>query len=188
NAPLRAEALAFRGLPHQEVATELEREVFAGTHRVLAVSRTLARLLQRESVDSRKLEVVGNAIDPALFQARRRISPEVFTIGFAGSLKPWHGVDVLAEAVRLASTEVRQLRLEIVGDGPARSLLDAAGLRPGLLIQHGHLTHAATARTMMRWDVGAAPFHPLEDFYFSPLKLVEYMAAGVCSVASDVPE
>jgi glycosyltransferase involved in cell wall biosynthesis len=41
---------------------------------------------------------------------------------------------------------------------------------------------------MARWDVGAAPFHALRDFYFSPLKLVEYMAAGVCPVASDLPE
>jgi glycosyltransferase involved in cell wall biosynthesis len=188
NAPLRAEALAFRGLPHQEVARELEREVFAGTHRMLAVSGTLARLLEREGVDRQKVEVVGNAIDPALFQAQHRVSPDVFTIGFAGSLKPWHGIEALVEAVRLASAEVRQLRLEIVGDGPARSLLDAADLPAGLLVQHGHLTHAATARTMMRWDVGAAPFLPLEDFYFSPLKLVEYMGAGACPVASDLPE
>ena len=31
-----------------------------------------------------------------------------------------------------------------------------------------------------------APFVPLPDFYFSPLKVAEYMAAGVCPVASDL--
>jgi glycosyltransferase involved in cell wall biosynthesis len=188
NAPLRAEAVAYRELPHPEIAAELEREVFAGTHRVLAVSGTLARLLERDGVDCRKLEVVGNAIEPDLFKARRTVSPDVCTIGFAGSLKPWHGIEVLVGAVRLASAEVPELRVEIVGDGPARSLLAEADLRPGVLVQHGHLTHAATAETMMHWDVGAAPYSPLEDFYFSPLKLVEYMAAGVCPVASDLPE
>jgi glycosyltransferase involved in cell wall biosynthesis len=30
-----------------------------------------------------------------------------------------------------------------------------------------------------------APFTPLEDFYFSPLKVGEYMAAGACPVVSD---
>jgi glycosyltransferase involved in cell wall biosynthesis len=39
---------------------------------------------------------------------------------------------------------------------------------------------------MTRWDVGLAPYLPLPDFYFSPLKVVEYMAAGACPVASDL--
>jgi glycosyltransferase involved in cell wall biosynthesis len=188
NAPLRVEALRYRELPHPDVAAELEREVFAGTHRMLAVSETLARVLEREGVERRKLEVVGNAIEPELFQTRRAVSPDVFTIGFVGSLKPWHGIDVLVEAVRIASAEVPELRVEVVGDGPARSLFGEADFRPGLLVQHGHLPHAATARTMSRWNLGAAPYGPLDDFYFSPLKLVEYMAAGVCPVASDLPE
>jgi glycosyltransferase involved in cell wall biosynthesis len=188
NAPLRAEALIYRRLPHPEVAAELEREVFAGTHRMLAVSETLAHLLERDGVDRRKLEIVGNAIEPSLFKAPRNVQPDVFTVGFAGSLKPWHGIEVLIEAVRMASAEVPRFRLEIVGDGPARSLFDEADFRPGVLVRYGHLTHAATTRAMTRWDVGAAPYAPLEDFYFSPLKLVEYMAAGVCPVASDLPE
>jgi glycosyltransferase involved in cell wall biosynthesis len=33
-----------------------------------------------------------------------------------------------------------------------------------------------------------APFSDLENFYFSPVKLFEYMAAGLCTVASDVGE
>jgi glycosyltransferase involved in cell wall biosynthesis len=188
NAPLREEALTYRQLPHPEVAAELEREVFSGTHRILAVSGTLARLLERDGVDPRKLEIVGNAIEPGLFKAPRNVPPDVFTVGFAGSLKPWHGIEVLIDAVRMASAETPQLRLEVVGDGPARSLLDTADLRPGVLVRYGHLTHAATTRTMTRWDVGAAPYCPHGDFYFSPLKLVEYMAAGVCPVASDLPE
>ena len=28
----------------------------------------------------------------------------------------------------------------------------------------------------------------MPDFYFSPVKLVEYMAAGLCPVASELPE
>jgi glycosyltransferase involved in cell wall biosynthesis len=188
NAPLRAEALAFRALPYPEVAAALEHDVFAGTKRIFAVSATLAGLLEGDGVDRGRLEVVGNAIDPDVFQAPRTVSPDAFTVGFAGSLKPWHGIDVLIEAVSIALADVPQLRLEIIGDGPARSVLDAADLPPRTLVRHGHLTHRATVQAMALWDVGAAPFHHAEDFYFSPLKLVEYMAAGVCSVASDLPE
>jgi glycosyltransferase involved in cell wall biosynthesis len=187
NAPLRAEALSFRTLPHPEIAAELEEETLIGTDRVLAVSPTLAELLVSSGVAADKIEVVANAIDPDQFAGRGRRRSDTFTVGFAGSLKPWHGIDVLVEAFRLAHAEVPLLRLEIAGDGPAAAALEAATL-PDAVVRHGQLTHEETIRTMTRWHVGVAPFHRLDDFYFSPLKLAEYMAAGVCAVASDLPE
>jgi glycosyltransferase involved in cell wall biosynthesis len=39
---------------------------------------------------------------------------------------------------------------------------------------------------MAGWDAGLAPFAPVERFWFSPLKVLEYMAAGACPVVSDV--
>jgi glycosyltransferase involved in cell wall biosynthesis len=188
NAPLREEALRFRELPHPRLAATLEREVFAGTDRILAVSETLACLLEASGVERARIDVVANAIDLDQFQAQRDLAQDVFTVGFAGSLKPWHGIDVLVEAFRRALVEVPELRLEVIGDGPARKTLADARLPAGAVTCRGQLTHAETVRAMARWDVGAAPFHALRDFYFSPLKLIEYMAAGVCPVASDVPE
>src|SRR5436190_752716 len=41
----------------------------------------------------------------------------VFTVGFVGSLKPWHGLPVLAEAVTLLRRRDRDVRLLVVGDG-----------------------------------------------------------------------
>jgi glycosyltransferase involved in cell wall biosynthesis len=35
-------------------------------------------------------------------------------------------------------------------------------------------------------DVGLAPYISCRDFYFSPLKVYEYMAAGLAVVASDM--
>ena len=188
NAPLREEALRFRELPHPGLAATVEHEVFAGTDRILAVSATLARLLEASGVERAKIDVVANGVDSHRFQTRREAAQHVFTIGFAGSLKAWHGIDVLVEAFRRALAEVPELRLEIIGDGPARKTLDDARLPAGVMTRRGQLTHAETVRTMAGWDVGAAPFRALRDFYFSPLKLVEYMAAGVCPVASDLPE
>jgi glycosyltransferase involved in cell wall biosynthesis len=188
NSPLREEALRFRELPHPEVAATLEREVFAGSRLIFAVSETLAGLLEGPGVERASIEVVPNAVDPRQFALRRQIAQDVFTIGFAGSLKPWHGIDVLIEAFRRALAEAPELRLEIIGDGPARRPLDDARLPTGVMTWRGQLTHAETVRSMARWDVGAAPFHALDNFYFSPLKLVEYMGAGACPVASDVPE
>lgn len=188
NAPLREEAQRYRTLPHAQLAATIERRVFAATDRVLAVSKTLARLLEEAGVAGDRIEVVPNAIDPAKFPVPQRRSEGPFTIGFVGSLKPWHGVEVLLDAFRRALGSVPSLRLEIVGDGPARALVEHADLPADCFLYRGALPHAEALRLLSRWDVGAAPFLAVPDFYFSPLKLVEYMAAGLCPVASDQPE
>jgi glycosyltransferase involved in cell wall biosynthesis len=52
----------------------------------------------------------------------------------------------------------------------------------------GRKSHAEALALLERWDIGVAPFSDLENFYFSPLKLFEYMAAELCTVASNVGE
>jgi glycosyltransferase involved in cell wall biosynthesis len=83
---------------------------------------------------------------------------------------------------------VPELRLEIIGEGPGHATVEAAARSFAFVHYRGRLTHRETVRAMSGWHVGGAPFRPLDSFYFSPLKLVEYMAAGICPVASDLPE
>lgn len=187
NAPLRVEAARYRSLPHAEVAEALEQEVFDHTDRVLAISATLAELLVAAGLDAAKVEVVPNGID---LDAVRLLTPRRgprFTVGFAGSLKPWHGIDVLLEGFSAALRDEPALRLEIVGSGPLTDMVAASNLPADALDYRGHLTHRETLRAIAGWDVGAAPYPRLDHFYFSPLKIAEYMACGACTVASDVP-
>src|SRR5262249_53849711 len=187
NAPLRDEARRFRSLAYPEVAAETEARVYALADRIFAVSAPLAALLRREGVDPSKLEVLRNAITPTKFPAHR--AGAGFTVGFAGSLKAWHGVDVLTDAVRRAAAVVPDLRLEVIGDGPVAPVLDELELPPERFIRYGARSHAETLRVLASWDVGVAPYVAASPtFYFSPLKVVEYMAAGACPVASDLGE
>ena len=106
---------------------------------------------------------------------------------FVGTLKPWHGVDVLVEAAALA-TEPWQLR--IIGDGPERQrlteLADRLGVVPDL---RGALAPADVPAALEGAMVGVAPY-PAEvadgQQYFSPLKVYEYGAAALPVVASRV--
>ena len=50
----------------------------------------------------------------------------------------------------------------------------------------GALPHSDALERLRSWDVGVAPYLPVDGFYFSPLKVVEYMAVGLCPVASDL--
>jgi glycosyltransferase involved in cell wall biosynthesis len=188
NAPLREEARRFRTLSHPNLASAIEQQVFRGTGRIFAVSRALRRWLEQEGVESERIEVVPNAVAPDHFGPRQPRRSDEFVLGFCGSLKPWHGIEVLLEACAIAFSEDSVLRLEVVGGGPLDRLLESAGLPPDRLRALGPLRHTDAIERLRDWDVGLAPYLPLEGFYFSPLKVVEYMAASLCTVASDVGE
>ena len=186
NAPLRAEAHRFRTLPHPRLAADIERTVFRATDRILAVSQPLRRWLEEEGVESDRIEVVPNAVSPTRIPRRRTRDDDEFVLGFCGSLKAWHGIDVLLEACAIAFAQEPALRLEVVGSGPLDHLLDSASLPTDTVRAFGALPHAAALERLCCWDVGVAPYLPLEGFYFSPLKVVEYMAVGLCPVASNL--
>ena len=50
----------------------------------------------------------------------------------------------------------------------------------------GWVDHADLPGLLRRMDVAAAPYPDIDGFYFSPLKLFEYQAAGCAIVASAV--
>lgn len=187
NAPLCQEARRFRTLSHPDEALKVERQVCRDTGHLFANSKAMAAHLVDAGVSPAKVTVVPNGVDARKFIGRRRrLGRAVLRVGFLGSLKPWHGIDVLLNAFTRALARRSDLRLEIVGNGPEAERLAEAALPPDAFLNHGALPHQAAIDVMSQWDVGVAPFLPLPRFYFSPLKVVEYMAAGVCPVASDL--
>lgn len=185
NAPLRAEAARYRTLPHPEIAAQAEAEVLAGTNAVFAVSTSLAEWLQGTGCTA-PIEVVPNAVDPSQFPDPALRRGDRFVAGFSGSLRPWHGIDVMLDACLSAMSVQPALYLEIVGGGPMRAAIDRAALPAERVTLHGQVDHAEAIRLMRGWHAGLAPYHDVPGFYFSPLKVVEYMASAVCPVASDL--
>jgi glycosyltransferase involved in cell wall biosynthesis len=114
------------------------------------------------------------------------------TVVYAGQLYPWKGVGTLVRALPL----LPEARLEIVGglaDGdPHQAALRALAQQLGVERQIdfvGYLPHARVAEAIARGAAAVVPLpdNPMARFFTSPLKLFEYMAAGLPIVASDLP-
>jgi glycosyltransferase involved in cell wall biosynthesis len=109
---------------------------------------------------------------------------------FAGAFRNWHGAIDLARAIRLLRERGRaDVSAVFIGDGPElpRVQAEARGL-PNVVFS-GAVPHDRMPACLAAADVGVAPFDldahkPLAlGFYWSPLKIFEYMAAGLPVVA-----
>jgi glycosyltransferase involved in cell wall biosynthesis len=196
NAPLCVEQQRVRGLHLVTEAQSIETRVWCGTDGLLAVSEELrAEALQR-GADAARVHVLPNGVDAARFVARPEAAPRLRAelalgdgpvIGFVGSLKSWHGTEVLIDAFAGLAATRPAARLLVVGDGPMAEALRAQAERLGVAAAvrfTGAVEHAQVADTIAAMDVTAAPYLPSEDFYFSPIKIYEYLAAGKPVVAS----
>jgi glycosyltransferase involved in cell wall biosynthesis len=190
NAPLIEEQAAHRGLVHREVAELVTDRVFTAASRLIAVSQPLGMSLPGEARG--RVRVIPNAIDPDRFPADVRPTRPMagtFTIGFLGGLRPWHGLSLLAEAFARLVARVPNSRLLVVGDGPERRAFESA-LASYWVRDLADLTGAVAPDEvpglLASMDAAVAPYDPHPSFYFSPLKIYEYMAAGLPVVASRV--
>jgi len=190
NAPLIEEQSRHRVLIHRSTAKTVARRVFNEATTLVAVSEELASYLSGYASESERIMVEPNGVNPDRFRPNLAVSdPDTFTVGFVGSLKPWHGLDVLTAAFDRVRQKRPNARLLIVGDGPERAALEAdleaRGCRQ-LATLTGALPPADVPRHINTMDAAVAPYPLLEDFYFSPLKIVEYMACGVPVAASGI--
>jgi glycosyltransferase involved in cell wall biosynthesis len=193
NAPLIEEQAFHRVLVDRPRAEWVAHRVFGNATVLIAVSREVAAYLKRYPEAECRTRVIPNGVDPERFAIHSpvlsRPTAGAFTVGFVGTLKPWHGVSNLVDAFQQLHRLDSTARLLIVGDGPERGPIIKDVEQRGL----GGAAHCTGAvdpdeipALIAAMDVAVAPYPRLDRFYFSPLKVFEYMAAGRAVVASRI--
>ncbi len=151
--------------------------------RVISIGHRLAAL--RRSQIGAAIPVIPNGVNLELFRAAREKIPHPPTVIYMGRVMDWAGLEVAFEAVAGIRGEIPGLRLLVLGrsdpayDRHLRSVVSV--LRVEETVQFvGEVRYEELPGFLRRADVGLAAFRPnlMKDFAF-PLKVVEYMAAGL---------
>ncbi len=188
NAPLVAEAAAYRLATVPSDAADVEARLLAEADLVVAVSTDLARWVQRHRPPSSGgTVVVANGFEPAWFTEAAR--PELDgPLVFLGHPKPWHGADRLPALVAGLVDRWFDPELLVIGGGPGTEAIASRAIELGVadrLRVTGAVAPAQASAMLASGSVGLAPYRRLEPFYFCPLKVIDYAAAGLPVVASD---
>jgi glycosyltransferase involved in cell wall biosynthesis len=197
NAPLALEQATYRGAGCNELARQAELWTLTAADALIAVSTAVRDHALSLGIDPQKLHVCPNGVNPASFSPgppdrdlRARLAlNDGPVVGFVGGLRPWHGVEVLPELLARLAQKYPDVRLLVAGDGQLRPQLEQRLRERGLasrVVFTGPVAHEEMPAIIRQFDVALAPYPALDHaFYFSPLKLFEYMACGVAVVAAN---
>ena len=113
-----------------------------------------------------------------------------FVVGWSGSFRPFHALPTILRAVAEVQAAHPDVALLMVGDGQERRRTQALAAELGLRNVHftGTVPYDEMPSYVRAMDVALLADDGEADYHYSPLKLREYMAAGVAVVAPKVEQ
>lgn len=196
NAPYSIETSKYGGGDVMKYLNKIEYFSWYNANRIVVVSEVLKSILVTSGIDSNKIDINPNGVNEKLFtktydtirtRSNLGIISDAFVVCYQGSLMPWHGVEILLEAMKILKTSVPKSRLVVIGKGKRESELKREALKKNIsseVVWVGSCEHNKIPEILAASDVCVAPYPKIEPFYFSPLKIFEYMASEKPTVAS----
>jgi glycosyltransferase involved in cell wall biosynthesis len=161
----------------------------------VTITDGLRRELERRFATRPRVAVIPDGVrsvhDAEPNSAASHANGHAFTIGYAGHLYPWKGVDLIVEALA-AMPDARALIVGGHGKEPDLARVKAFATELDCVSRitfTGLVPPAEVAAKLREADVLVLP-NPrsaISNAHTSPLKLFEYMASGRPIVASDLP-
>lgn len=176
--------------------TEAQRDSWAARERALIAWADLAVAVTPELIASKgagdpKFRLLPNAVDDAAYRRAPRPVPALADLprpilGYVGLISVRLDLALL-DALAAAHPEWTLVMLGAVYRSGCEVLLDRLAARPNVRLLPP-VPGDQVADYVRMFDVGLLPYRlTQETFHASPLKLYEYLAAGLPVVAADVP-
>ena len=168
-----------------------ERPALQGADLVACGSDEVAAQVHRLGVPEGRTVRTPSGVDLDLFmqpQDREGVRRELglgedFVVGWVGSFRRFHALEQAVEAAAL----VPGVRLLLVGDGPERPRVEQLARDRGVPATFtGTVSHEQLPAVLSGMDVALVLAAADQPFHYSPLKLAEYLAAGLPVVAPAV--
>lgn len=199
----------------ERVSQSIENANFRYAHHIVTVSDVLREELIQRGISKEKIICYPNCVDP------KKFNPELFTkedithkreqLGFSkediiftfvGTFGKWHGVEILANAIRKLFKEDSKwlqdnhVKFLLIGDGACmpevKNILSSIPHYSNFVTLTGLIPQEETPAHLMLSDILLSPhFSPTnkgERFFGSPTKLFEYMAMKKIIIASDLEQ
>ncbi len=175
----------------------IERLNFCLADRIITVSEALKKYYLERKVPDDKIFVIPNGVNI------KRFNPDISSLlirekfalgnqvvmGFVGSFHYWHGLDNIMHLIDRIYEKYQNVSYLLVGDGPLKRKVEdfvTSSNYDDRVILTGYVPHEDVPSHVAAMDIVLAPYPHMNFFYFSPLKLFEYMAAGKAVVASEI--
>ena len=201
NSPMREPEGSLKDWLDKLLLGRPMRRLSEGQHRKAAALVTPLQSILPEDIPANKIHIVHwganvNRFRPGVGQIDALFSKHARVVVFSSSFRPWHGADVLIRAARYVLSAVQDdVRFVLIGEGPASSEVRQLA-RKLKISQHIFMPGAVSYHEMPHYlalgALGVAPYQPSRlpqmqlGFFWSPLKIFEYMAMALPVVTLDV--
>jgi len=166
-----------------------ERQFSRESDAIITVNPLLGKLRMEQG--AHQVWVLPNGVDLKLFSKARQKNIHPPTLVFTGSLSHLWGLELAIKAMPTILRSIPDIRFLIAGYGPAEAdlkLLSKSLNVEDRVIFLGRFDYQDLPSILAQADVGIVTSSLDSQFryYASPLKLLEYMAAGLPIIASGV--
>ena len=174
-----------------------EKLILRASDRICVVTNALKDCVLDRGISEERILVTTNCINPNLLieDARERskvrrqlkIPSDAIVFGFVGSLRRWHGIELLLEIIPTIIHKVDHCFFLIVGSGELDTEVSKMVLANRLqdrVILTGGVDHDIVAPFICAMDIC---LQPDSNEWCSPMKLLEYMVQAKVCVAPRMP-
>lgn len=163
----------------------------------VCVSNAAKQYFIDQGVPEHKLVVITNGADIDKFHPlvdktpilKKDISGKT-VVGFVGSFHFWHGIENLIEVIKKTIQAYQNTIFLLVGEGgPMKQKLEHVVKHEGLqrlVILAGYISYEDIPEYISAMDIVLAPYPKLKFFYYSPVKIFEYMSSGKPVITTNI--